>query len=200
MEGKSGALKEYIAKLKEVKKTEWIMIILVLSIIISIYASTLNKSSNTNQDDTLPESQSGLHWIENDDNIESREEQRLKEILSTIKGAGRVEVMITYVSSKEIVTAMNTVESTTTTEEEDNNGGTRLINQNDRNSQPSTFNYAEGSKPIILKEVEPEIRGVIIISEGANDIRVKMELMKAVQVALGIKPNQVEVFPMKEFD
>jgi stage III sporulation protein AG len=126
MEGKSGALKEYIAKLKEVKKTEWIMIILVLSIIISIYASTLNKSSNTNQDDTLPESQSGLHWIENDDNIESREEQRLKEILSTIKGAGRVEVMITYVSSKEIVTAMNTVESTTTTEEEDNNGGTRL--------------------------------------------------------------------------
>ncbi|MGI5851043.1 MAG: stage III sporulation protein AG [Caldicoprobacterales bacterium] len=200
MEGKSGALKEYIAKLKEVKKTEWIMIILVLSIIISIYASTLNKSSNTNQDDTLPESQSGLHWIENDDNIESREEQRLKEILSTIKGAGRVEVMITYVSSKEIVTAMNTVESTTTTEEEDNNGGTRLINQNDRNSQPSTFNDAEGSKPIILKEVEPEIRGVIIISEGANDIRVKMELMKAVQVALGIKPNQVEVFPMKEFD
>ena len=108
--------------------------------------------------------------------------------------------MITYVSSKEIVTAMNTVESTTTTEEEDNNGGTRLINQNDRNSQPSTFNDAEGSKPIILKEVEPEIRGVIIISEGANDIRVKMELMKAVQVALGIKPNQVEVFPMKEFD
>ncbi|NLJ67064.1 MAG: stage III sporulation protein AG [Clostridiales bacterium] len=200
MEGKSGALKEYIAKLKEVKKTEWIMIILVLSIIISIYASTLNKSSNTNQDDTLPESQSGLHWIKNDDNIESREEQRLKEILSTIKGAGRVEVMITYVSSKEIVTAMNTVESTTTTEEEDNNGGTRLINQNDRNSQPSTFNDAEGSKPIILKEVEPEIRGVIIISEGANDIRVKMELMKAVQVALGIKPNQVEVFPMKEFD
>ena len=200
MEGKSGALKEYIAKLKEVKKKEWIMIILVLSIIISIYASTLNKSSNTNQDDTLPESQSGLHWIENDDNIESREEQRLKEILSTIKGAGRVEVMITYVSSKEIVTAMNTVESTTTTEEEDNNGGTRLINQNDRNSQPSTFNDAEGSKPIILKEVEPEIRGVIIISEGANDIRVKMELMKAVQVALGIKPNQVEVFPMKEFD
>jgi len=198
--GKKGAMKEYIAKFKEIKKTEWILIILVLSIIISIYASTLNKSSDTNQDNSPPETQSGLHWIENDDNYESREEKRLKEILSTIKGAGRVEVMITYVSSKEIVTAMNTVESTTTTEEEDNNGGTRLINQTDRNAQPSTFNDAEGSKPIILKEVEPEIRGVIIISEGANDIRVKMELMKAVQVALGIKPNQVEVFPMKESD
>jgi stage III sporulation protein AG len=200
MEEKKGVLKEYIAKFKEIKKTEWILIILVLSIIISIYASTLNKSSDTNQDNSTPETQSGLHWIENDDNYESREEKRLKEILSTIKGAGRVEVMITYVSSKEIVTAMNTVESTTTTEEEDNNGGTRLINQTDRNAQPSTFNDAEGSKPIILKEVEPEIRGVIIISEGANDIRVKMELMKAVQVALGIKPNQVEVFPMKESD
>ena len=58
---KKGALKEYIAKFKEIKKTEWILIILVLSIIISIYASTLNKSSDTNQDNSPPETQSGLH-------------------------------------------------------------------------------------------------------------------------------------------
>lgn len=193
-------LKDYIAKLKEVKNIEWVLIILVLSIIVSIYASTINKPLRTNQDEDPTDKQSGLHWIEDSVDPESREEHRLRDILSAIKGAGKVEVMITYISGSEIVTAMNTVESTTTTEEEDNNGGTRQINQNDKNSQPSTFNDSEGSKPIILKEVKPEIRGVIIISEGADDIRVKMELMKAVQVALGIKPNQVEVFPMEESD
>ncbi len=192
------SIKELLNKFKEIKNVEWVAIVLVLAIIISIYASTLNNASDTNERDTPSENQAGLHWVENNSTTENRDEQRLKEILSAIKGAGKVEVMVTYSSGKEIIPAMNTVESTTTTEEEDSSGGTRIINQTDINSQPSTFNDTEGSKPIILKEVEPEIKGVIIISEGAEDIRVKMELMKAVQVALGVKPNQVEVFPMEK--
>ena len=192
------SLKDLIAKFKGIKNAEWVAIILVMAIIISIYASTFSKTSNTNQNETPSENEAGLHWVEQDHSAENRDEQRLKEILSAIKGAGQVEVMITYSSGKEIIPAMNTVESTTTTEEEDNDGGTRNINQTDINSQPSTFNDSEGSKPIILKEVEPEIKGIIIISEGAEDIRVKMELMRAVQVALGVKPNQVEVFPMEK--
>lgn len=191
------SLKDLIAKLRGIKNVEWIAIILVISIIVSIYASSLSKPSDNPQDRGPGESETGLHWVD-DGKAENRDEQRLKEILSVIKGAGRVEVMITYNSGKEIITAMNTVESVTTTEEEDNNGGTRRIDQRDKNSQPSTFNDSEGSKPIILKEVEPEIKGVIIISEGAEDIRVKLELMKAVQIALGVKPNQVEVFPMEQ--
>ena len=196
MEGNK-SFKDLISKFKEIKNVEWIIVILVISIIISIYASTLNKPSSANQDDIQADNEGQLHWVEKNDATGNQDEQRLKEILSAIKGAGRVEVMITYNSGKEIIPAMNTVESTTVTEEEDNSGGTRRINQTDKNFQPSTFNDSEGSKPIILKEVEPEIKGVIIISEGAEDIRVKMELMKAVQVALGVNPNQVEVFPME---
>ncbi|NLI60848.1 MAG: stage III sporulation protein AG [Clostridiales bacterium] len=196
MEGNK-SFKDLISKFKEIKNVEWIVVILVISIIISIYASTLNKPSSANQDDIQADNEGQLHWVEKNDATGNQDEQRLKEILSAIKGAGRVEVMITYNSGKEIIPAMNTVESTTVTEEEDNSGGTRRINQTDKNFQPSTFNDSEGSKPIILKEVEPEIKGVIIISEGAEDIRVKMELMKAVQVALGVNPNQVEVFPME---
>ncbi len=196
MENKK-TLKDLIARFKEIKNIEIILAILVISIVISIYTSTLNKPSNTNQneyhqnDDTTD-----LHWVDNKASYENRDEQRLKEILSSTKGAGQVEVMITYNSGKEIIPAMNTVESTTITEEEENNGGTRTINQTDKNFQPSTYNDSEGTKPIILKEVEPEIKGVIVIAQGAEDVRVKMELMRAVQVALGVKPNQVEVFPM----
>ncbi len=192
------SIKDLIAKLKRIKNVEWVAIILVFSIIISIYASSQSRPPDGSQDEAPSENDTGPHWVEEGLSSENRDERRLKEILSAIKGAGKVEVMITYTSGKEIITAMTTVESITTTEEEDNSGGTRMINQRDKNSQPSTFNDSEGTKPIILKEVEPEIKGVIIISEGAEDIRVKMELMKAVQVALGIKPNQVEVFPMEQ--
>lgn len=192
-------IEDMLAKLKKTKKTEWLVIILILSIIISIYISTLGKPAGKTEEKAKPEEPAGLHWV-NDDDPKVEEERKLKEILSVIKGAGKVEVMITYFSGKEIITAMNTIESTTVTEEEDNSGGTRQIKQSDINSQPSTFNDAEGSKPIIIKEVEPEIRGVIIISEGAGDIRVKMELTRAVQVALGVNPNQVEVFTMKGND
>ena len=192
------SLKDLIVRFKEIKNIELIAAILVISIVISIYASTFSKPADAGENESQPENDTGLHWVNNNSFSENLDEQRLKEILSAIKGAGQVEVMITYNSGKEIIPAMNTVESTTVTEEEDNNGGTRKINQTDKNFQPSTFNDSEGSKPIILKEVEPEIKGVIIISQGAEDIRVKMELMKAVQVALGIKPNQVEVFPMEQ--
>ncbi|MFY9178057.1 MAG: hypothetical protein WBI74_09540 [Caldicoprobacterales bacterium] len=198
MEEKKG-LKDLITRFKQIKNIELILAILVISIVISIYISTIDKPSEIDQNEYDQNNEtSDLHWIDNNSTSENRDEQRLKEILSAIKGAGKVEVMITYSSGKEIIPAMNTVESTTITEEEDNNGGTRKINQTDKNFQPSTYSDSEGSKPIILKEVEPEIKGVIIIAQGAEDVRVKMELMRAVQVALGIKPSQVEVFPMEQ--
>ncbi|NLJ41889.1 MAG: stage III sporulation protein AG [Clostridiales bacterium] len=193
-------LKELLARLKKMKNIEWIAIILVFAIILSIYTSTLKKSKDADQKDQSIENEQGLHWVENAGSPESREEYKLKEILSSIKGARKVEVMITYYSGKEIITAMNTVESTTTTEEEDNSGGIRKINQKDVNAEPSIFSDSEGSKPIILKEVGPEIKGVIVVAQGAEDIRVKLELMKAVQVALGVNPNQVEVFSMENTD
>lgn len=191
------SFKELIGQIKDGKNMEWIAIVLVAAIVISIYASTLTKEPVKNQEDILPKDQGELHWIEDNTSAETREEHRLKEVLSVIKGAGQVEVMITYSSGREIIPAMSNVESSTKTEEEDNSGGTRQTNQIDVNSQPITMNDSEGTKPIILKEVEPEIKGVIVISEGAEDLRVKMELMKAVQIALGINPNQVEVFVME---
>ena len=121
----------------------------------------------------------------------------MQEKLSSIKGAGRVEVMITYKSSRGIVPAVNTTESQTITEEEDSSGGVRKVSQKDVNSQTVTMNDSSGSKPLVVKEMEPEIKGVIVIAEGAKNIRIKMDLMRAVQTALGVSARQVEVFEME---
>ncbi|MFO7154640.1 MAG: stage III sporulation protein AG, partial [Caldicoprobacter oshimai] len=60
-----------------------------------------------------------------------------------------------------------------------------------------TIGETGNAKPLVIKEMEPEIKGVIVIAEGAKDIRVKLDLIRAVQTALGVSPQQVEVFEME---
>ena len=194
---KKDPIKKIIEKIKGIKNIEYVIAILIIAIIISIYASTLNTPSSRSDNEKDTDSQTGIHWVK-EEGIRDPQEIRLEQALSSIKGAGKVEVMITYKSGKEIVPAFSSVESTTVTQEEDNNGGTRSINQTDINTQPVTISNSEGSEPLVLKEVEPEIKGVIVIAEGADDIRVKLELLKATQIALGVKSNQVEVFVMEK--
>ncbi|NLX71279.1 MAG: stage III sporulation protein AG [Clostridiales bacterium] len=138
----------------------------------------------------------GVQWVHQEAQ-QDQLEVKLQKKLSSIKGAGKVEVMITYSSSKEMVPAVNITESQTTTEEQDSGGGVRKVSQKDVNSQTVTMNDAGGTKPLVVKEVEPEIKGVIVIAEGARDIRIKMDLMRAVQTALGVSAQQVEVFEME---
>ena len=126
------------------------------------------------------------------------QENRLKQILSSIKGAGRVDVMITYKTGKELIPAMNTVESVIETEEKDSSGGIRKVSQTDINSQPVSMNTSDGTQPLITREIHPEVLGVIVIAEGAEDIHVRMELQKAVQTVLGVSANQVEIFVMEK--
>ena len=182
-------------KIKGIKNFELIITILIMTIVLSIYMSSLKPSNKTKDDENyIGNMDSKTNSISS---IETQEE-KLSKKLSTIRGAGKVEVMITYISGKEVVTAMNTVETNVTTEEEDSGGGVRKVAQNDVNSQAVIMSGSDGTKPLVIKEVEPEIKGVIVIAEGAYDINVKLELLRAVQTALGVSSNKVEVFVMDE--
>ena len=99
-------------------------------------------------------------------------ETRLSEVLSKIDGAGKVSVMINFESGVEIVPAMET----------DSNDNTKIV--------------LVGGKPIIITEIQPKVSGVIIVAEGASNIKVKLELYKAVQTLLGIEQNTIEIFTM----
>jgi len=124
---------------------------------------------------------------------EAGTEKRLQEILSCIRGAGKVEVMITYETGKEIVTAMTT--NTNTSSSETRSGSdTSLSSQVNETSQPATHSGASGSEPIVLYEKEPEIRGVIVVAEGAADVSVRLDLQRAVCAVLNVPISAVEVF------
>lgn len=122
-------------------------------------------------------------------------ETRLTEILSNIQDAGKVSVMITLKTGSEIIPAMNQSISDKTTNENDQEGGTRIINEQSTSGDVVVVGEQGGaSKPLVLKEINPEINGVIIVAEGAKNPKVKLLLTEAVQTVLDVPAYRVSVF------
>ena len=125
---------------------------------------------------------------------EAELETRLQEVLCCIRGAGRVEVMITYDTSREIVPAMTTNVNSTGSESSNGDGSSSSSQQSTESTEPATVSGSGGNEPIVLKEIEPQVRGVIVVAEGAADINVRMDLQRAVRAVLDIPLSRIEVF------
>lgn len=125
-------------------------------------------------------------------------EKRLEEILSLVEGAGKVKVMLTVKYGKEIIAAQDTDVTESVNEEKDNEGGTRNVQSK---SEKDTFVMLRQSNgedyPLILKEIEPQVEGVIIIAEGGDDIAVKDALVRATYTVSGAQAHKVQVFKMQ---
>lgn len=134
-----------------------------------------------------------------DENITKKEyvnelEDQLSEILSLIQDSGRVSVMITLKSTSEIVPALDKTSSDKVTNENDTEGGTRIINETNTQDKIVFMNEQGGnSKALVVKELNPEIKGVIIVAEGAKNPKVKLKLSEAVQTVLDIPAYRVSI-------
>ncbi len=192
--------KENLQKLNLSKKTTANLIIvfcigLALIIIADFYRdmradgnaeeSLYNESTQTETGTKSDTASDYVRGLEND----------LSSILSKIQGAGRVSVMITLKGGTEIIPAKDESISDKVTNEKDTSGGTRIINEKTTDDKV-VFTAAQGgnSKPLIIKEVNPEIKGVIVVAEGAKDSKVKLKISQAVQTVLDIPAYRVTVY------
>ncbi|GMQ57775.1 stage III sporulation protein AG [Vallitalea sediminicola] len=128
---------------------------------------------------------------------EEKLEKRLEKEFANIDGVGKIEVIIMLKTSGEIVINKDIPNSKTQSDEVDSEGGTRQNIQTDSREATVLINNSDGStKPIILKELEPEISGVVIIAEGGDDILVKKNLINAAKVLLDVPMHKIEVMKM----
>lgn len=155
-------------KIKSSKKVQYLIIFIVFGIIfLSIIYSTF--FSNKSSDEIVSSSE-----------YVKELEDRLKTTLSSVKGAGKVSVVITVESGMETVIAMKT----TTTE---------TVNGKEIVETPILVN----GKTVVLKENYPKIIGVLIVAEGAKNIAVLSKIQQATQSLLNINVNQIEILTMK---
>lgn len=121
-------------------------------------------------------------------------EGRLENLLSQVSGVGNVKVMITLSYGKEIVIAQDVNSSAATTKEYDQSGLTKETC--DRKSDSKKI-ILDGKSPLVLKEIEPKIEGIIIIAQGGDNIFIKNELVKSAQTLLNVEAHKIHVMKMK---
>ncbi|HEY9061315.1 MAG TPA: stage III sporulation protein AG [Pseudobacteroides sp.] len=192
-------IKELLEKLFQNKNKKKIIensvIVIIIGIIAIVAGGSLFKKSETKKEslnETTIKTQAASAKVEPSEN--DFNEKKLEELLMKVKGAGKVHVMVTYVSGKEIVPAYDKKRNESDTQEKDSGGGVRSIKQND-NEDKLAYEESQGNskKPIVLKELLPEVKGVVVIADGASDPEVKERLVRAVQVLLDVPVHRVEV-------
>lgn len=170
-------LNAWIAKVRKIKNIEIVVAVILLAIILIVYTGyTGAKAKRDKSVNTAAEKSDSL-------------EQKMEKILSEISGAGKVSVMITYKGSVEYVTANTSNVNTNTTTDI-----SRTTSTTSQTISPVIINSNGSSGPIIVKEIMPEVKGVIVVAEGAGNVIVRLELIRAVMVALDIGAEDIEIF------
>ncbi|MBE3588589.1 MAG: hypothetical protein IMW93_08565, partial [Thermoanaerobacteraceae bacterium] len=127
-------------------------------------------------------------------------EEKLRQMLGQVEGAGRVEVTVRLASSSREEFAVNTTTSKKTTQEKDQAGGTRITSEDTDTDQLVVVRDGRGEMPVATREEAARVAGVLVVADGARDPGVKARLFQAVQVALGIEPQKILVLPRERGD
>ena len=168
---------------------EKIILIAIAGIVLlaANFSEWKNSSSKT--------SEKSIETSQNDAYVEALE-NKLVHILENVDGVGKAEVMITLKSSKESVLNKDLSEEKQT--EEERSGETQKVNKNQKKQEETILSDSSGnSAPYIIKELEPEISGIVISCEGAGNKVVEASVLEAVQVLFGVSANHIKVLKME---
>lgn len=125
-------------------------------------------------------------------------EERLEDFFTLVEGAGKVRVMVGFSAFRETVFAVDATTSESFTREEDAQGGNREVRQSSDQSQTVLIPDRNGSsRPLVLRESEPAIEGIVIIAEGGDNPFVRAELTRAAQAVLGLNIHRIQVLTMR---
>ena len=117
-------------------------------------------------------------------------EQRLESIVSSIEGAGRCRVLLTLDNGVEYVYA--TEERTMSDRQEDtDDGATRLTQSDDSERAAILVDTDSGREGLLVTEIQPTVRGVVVVCEGGDNEAVIARVTEAVTVALELSSKKV---------
>ncbi len=160
-------LSPVINKLKEDKKTALIILAAIIGMLLILFSGTENDIDREK--------------VKDNPTAEMQEcEEKLERLLSDVKGAGRVRVMITYETSDENVFAYNKDESFR--ENEQNFSSDYILVKNNGNET--------GLK---LKTVYPQVKGVAVVCDGAADPVTKEQIISVISALFDISTKNISV-------
>ena len=145
---------------KKIENIVAFIIILIITVLIinNMWSKDEKKNTNTTGKVLAGNVESQVSTSENTDDLETR----LKNILETINGVGKVKVLLKYSESSQVVAMYNETNSENKTEENDGDGGTKNSTETETKREIVYTDENGTSKPITEKVIMPVIEGAII--------------------------------------
>lgn len=149
-----------------IKKYRYVVLVLVIGIGLMLLPT--GKAKEETESTQIPQSQPDMA-------------QELQKILSQIKGAGDVEVLLTVSAGEKTVYQ---------TDDRSDSGGvqrdTVIVTDGDRNEQG-----------LVQQRFPAQYQGAIIVCEGAEKAAVRLAIVEAVADATGLGVDRISVLKMK---
>lgn len=120
-------------------------------------------------------------------------ESDLTDTLNKMAGVKDVQVVVTLASSEKKVYEKNTKSQTQQTEEEDKQGGKRSVVEESTEENVVIVNKDGEEVPVVIQTETPEIKGVLIVASGVEDLKIKEKVIEAVTRVLDVPRHKVSV-------
>ena len=194
IQGKTGIMD----MIKDIKldddKKEKIVIFFLLGVFFLLIATPVSdltgnrkkqKSTNTGTDQQTQQKK-----IQEKDAYITALENKLEQTIEGMEGAGKVDVMITLKDTGEKILDKNQPyesEEETNTEENKESKKNRI-----QNNQETVLVETEGNtEPIIVRELYPDIEGVVVVCEGGDNSALTVKIKEAVQALFSIDAHKI---------
>lgn len=182
----------------------YLIIILIFGVLLMIIG-TIGKEGNKPSNDQWIEEEKEKGDIiatkakpkETNDLTETEKviQERLEKMLENISGVSRTEVMVNLQGTEEKVYEKDTIFRQQTTKEEEREGGTREVEDGSKEEKVVIVRQGDKEEPLLLHTRKPEARGVLVVAEGVENLKVKEWVVEAVTRALDVPPHKVSVLP-----
>jgi len=119
-------------------------------------------------------------------------EDKLKRMTEGIAGAGKCEVMVTVEGTGETIYA---TEDKTSKNAIDDKTGENAKQQSQEGAEKKITIISSGGeqRPIIIKEINPKIRGIAVLCEGGDSPLVKSRITDMLTALLDVPSNKISV-------
>lgn len=177
-------IKDILKKLSADKKTMFIVLAGIIGVLILVASEFIPEGEKAKEDEK--EIQVSEYNIENHYEYAEMLEKKLTDLISSIEGAGATKVMLTLESSSEAVYAQNDK-----TDMESNDENSEKISKENDYVLIKTDSSKE--EALLLKIIQPEVKGVAVVCEGGDSIYVQQKIIETISAVFDINASKIKV-------
>lgn len=175
MNGKEKAMemwKKTFAIFASDKKIKWVVLIGFIGILLILFSEFFPQKTKIPQD--------AVSVSSDNETFCKQTEEKLYQLVSSIQGVGEAQVWVTLESGVEYVYLQEEVRNTDTTKDYDEEGVKTLREKDNSEQKYILVNKNGEEQPLIQKQLEPTVQGVVIVCEGAGSAQVNEQVVNAV--------------------